>query len=64
ELKSFDKIFLKSGESRRIEMLLPKDAFRVYSTKANEWVDAQGEVEVLVGASSRDIRLKKLVSKR
>lgn len=57
ELKGFDKIYLKAGESKQVEIELYEDAFRYFNVRQNRWVFEKGEFEILVGASSRDIKL-------
>jgi beta-glucosidase len=58
ELKAFDKIFLKPGESKAIRINLGHDAFQYYNDVENKWVMEKGEFEILVGGSSRNIRLQ------
>jgi len=58
ELKAFSKVFLKAGETKRVNILLDKDAFEVYDSTKNTWVQGSGEYEFMIGSSSRDIRLK------
>lgn len=57
ELKGFEKITLKAGESRKVVFNLDKRAFAYYETAINDWFVEYGEFEIMVGASSRDIRL-------
>ncbi|MDR1272629.1 MAG: glycoside hydrolase family 3 C-terminal domain-containing protein, partial [Clostridiales Family XIII bacterium] len=57
ELKGFVKIFLEPGEERRANIKLDEHAFACWSGRAGDWEIPQGEYAVLVGASSRDIRL-------
>ncbi len=57
ELKGFEKVFLKPGESKRIVFSLDKSAFAYYSDKIHNWYSESGEYNVLIGASSADIRL-------
>lgn len=57
ELKAFRKISLKPGEQRTITLTLNEDAFQYYSDVQNKWVMEPGNFEVLIGSSSRDIRL-------
>jgi beta-glucosidase len=59
ELKNFAKIELQPGESKSVEMTLPKEAFEYYSAKKKQWVLEKGTYGILVGASSQDIRLNK-----
>ncbi|HEY1207575.1 MAG TPA: glycoside hydrolase family 3 C-terminal domain-containing protein [Bryobacteraceae bacterium] len=57
ELKGFRRVVLKPGESKTVRFSLDKSAISYYSTARHEWVAEPGTFEVLVGASSRDIRL-------
>jgi len=58
ELKGFQKLFLKAGEKKKISIPLDFDAFAFYDTAKRSWVAEKGEFKVLVGSSSRDIRLE------
>lgn len=58
ELKNFAKVFLKAGETRHVEMLLRDDAFKYYHPKRHAWVLEHGKFDILVGASSADMRLR------
>jgi beta-glucosidase len=57
ELKGFEKVFLKPGESKTVTLTLPADAFKYYSEAKKQWVLEPGKFDLLVGSSSRDIRL-------
>lgn len=61
ELKGFEKIGLAPGEKTRITFSLKKDSFTHYDVKRKKWCVESGEFEILVGSSSRDIRLKKRI---
>jgi beta-glucosidase len=56
ELKGFEKVFLKPGETKTVTMQLPADAFKYYDEAKKQWILEPGQFEVLVGSSSRDIR--------
>ena len=58
ELKGFKKVFLKAGEEKEIEITLDKRAFAYYNVNINDWHVESGEFKILVGASSRDIKLE------
>ncbi len=58
ELKGFEKTFLKAGESREVCVRLDASSFAYYSTPLERFYVENGDFEILVGASSRDIRLK------
>jgi len=57
ELKGFAKINLKPGETTKIRVPLNGRSFAYYAPEKKGWVAEAGEFGILVGASSRDIRL-------
>ena len=59
ELKAFAKVELESGEERFVHLSLDEHAFAHYSTDRAAWVSFPGIYKIQVGASSRDIRLRK-----
>jgi len=58
ELKGFQKVFLKAGEKKTISIPLDFNAFAFYDTAKKSWVAEKGGFKILVGSSSRDIRLE------
>ncbi len=62
ELRAFKKVFLEPGEEKTVELELSKRAFAFYNVSINDWYVESGEFDILVGASSRDIRLKATVN--
>ena len=62
ELKGFEKVYLKPGESRRLSVCLGEEAFRFYDVNQHKFVVEQGEFDVYVGSSSTDIRLSTRMS--
>lgn len=59
ELKGFTKVGLKPGESKQVTIKLPRRALQYYDTESKCWKDEPGMFTVLIGASSRDIKLQK-----
>ena len=57
ELKKFFKIVVKPGETITVTTHLDKEAFWFYDPAQSAWITQPGEFEILVGASSQDIRL-------
>lgn len=57
ELAGFAKIELDAGETKAVEIELDARSFAFYSPARGAWTAEPGEFEILVGASSRDIRL-------
>jgi beta-glucosidase len=58
-LKGFKRVMLKAGESKTVSFKIDKDALSFYNVKSKSWIAESGKFEVLIGASSRDIRLQK-----
>ena len=58
ELKEFAKVFLKAGAEKQVNFTLDARAFAIYQVEAADWVVPGGVYKILVGASSRDIRLQ------
>jgi beta-glucosidase len=58
ELKGFQRVSLAPGESKTVHFTLDKNATAFYSTAKKDWVTEPDMFDVLVGASSRDIRAK------
>jgi beta-glucosidase len=58
ELKAFTKVSLAPGENQTVEFLLSEDAFQYYDDTQGQWVLEPGAFKILVGSSSRDIRLE------
>lgn len=61
ELKGFEKVFLKAGESKTVTLQLDKRSFAFYNTVTSDWYAPAGKYEILIGASSRNIRLSKQI---
>ncbi|MDR1220142.1 MAG: glycoside hydrolase family 3 C-terminal domain-containing protein [Treponema sp.] len=61
ELKGFDKVSLAPGETKRVVFTLDKRSFAWYHTELGDWYCASGEYAVVIGASSRDLRLSAMV---
>ena len=61
ELKGFRRLFLKAGERQRVSVRLSADAFSFYDPARRGWVLEAGDFNIMVGASSRDIRLQSKV---
>lgn len=61
ELKGFDKVHLKPGETKTVTLALTRDDFMYFSGKKRKWVFEKGDYIIRVGASSQDIRLEQTV---
>ena len=58
ELRGFKKVFLKAGEEKEVSIDLDKRAFAYYNVNIGDWHVESGDFKILVGASSRDIKLE------
>jgi len=58
ELKGFVKVNLKPGETKKVTMLLDKRSLAFWDVKKKGWNAEPGAFDILIGSSSRDIRLK------
>jgi beta-glucosidase len=56
ELKAFAKVALEPGERQTVTLELDQRSLAYFDDAAHQWVAEAGTFEVLVGASSRDIR--------
>jgi len=59
ELKGFARVTLPPGESRTVSFTLDPSAMAFFDPGRGDWVTEAGAFEVRVGASSRDIRLRR-----
>ncbi|WP_407658131.1 glycoside hydrolase family 3 C-terminal domain-containing protein [Limosilactobacillus caecicola] len=59
ELRDFAKVALEPGQAQTVTMVLPRRSFAWYNSTTGTWEADNGEYLVMVGSSSRDIRLQK-----
>jgi len=57
ELKGFQRIHLKTGESKTLSFLITPEMLSMFDINMKEVVEP-GDFRIMIGASSRDIRLK------
>ncbi len=59
ELKDFQKIFLKKGESKQVVFNIVPDKLKFYDDNLNyDW--ESGEFEIMIGRNSRDLMMQKI----
>jgi len=58
ELKAFTKVALEPGETKTVTFTLGQEALAFYDPGQKRWTAEAGAFEVLIGRSSRDIRLR------
>lgn len=57
ELRDFAKVNLQPGETKTVEMRLSRRAFSWYNVNDGQWEVDNGRYKIMIGSSSRDIRL-------
>lgn len=61
QLRGFERVSLRPGETKEVSFTLTPEDLQLLDTKMN-WTVEPGEFEILIGSSSRDIRLKETVT--
>ncbi|MEJ2594606.1 MAG: glycoside hydrolase family 3 C-terminal domain-containing protein, partial [bacterium] len=62
ELKGFEKIELAPGEEKEVKLNLSGRDFSYYDSHRKMWIAESGEFEIMIGASSADIRLSETIT--
>jgi len=62
ELKGFSRVSLNPGETKTITMKLKPRDFAFWDVSSNNWKVEPGDFDLLVGCSSRDIKLKQMIN--
>jgi beta-glucosidase len=62
ELKGFAKVELQPGETKTVTVQLDFRAFAYYDPAYKQWVTEDGEFDLLIGASSSDIRCVQMIT--
>ncbi|MCI1648183.1 MAG: beta-glucosidase BglX [Bacteroides sp.] len=62
QLKGFDKIFLKPGESKTVSFTLTQDLLKFYDYNMN-YVAEPGDFDIMIGGNSRDVKSARLTLK-
>lgn len=62
ELKGFQKIYLKAGESKKVSFTLSEEMLRFYNPSL-QFVSEPGEFTVMVGGNSKDLLVRDIVLK-
>ena len=64
ELKSFQKVFIKSGEKKEISFELTDEAFSYYSEEQNGWIRGNGDFYIEIGKNAHEIvQVLKIIDK-
>ena len=62
ELKAFKRVTLKAGETRKVTLEVSLNDLRYWDVDAAQWKLENGELELLLGSASDDIRQKATVN--
>jgi beta-glucosidase len=62
ELKGFTKVELQPGETKTVTLVFDFRAFAYYHPAYRQWITEDGEFDILIGASSIDIRCNQTVT--
>lgn len=60
ELKAFERIFLRKGESKTVTLRLDEESLSSYDAEGNLFFEP-GEFDIMTGADSRDVQTKRVV---
>lgn len=60
-LRGFQRVAVKAGETVDVVITVPADDLKLWDTSSHSWAFRGKRVKLLVGASSKDIRLRKCV---
>jgi len=64
ELKGFKRIAVKAGETQRVAVELSADQVAYWSVDAHRFVVEPGRIEVMLGSSSVDVKLRRTIEVR
>ena len=56
ELKNFEKVYLKAGETKTVTFEIDAEDLSYFDAEKHEWVAEPGKFKALIGSSSEDIR--------
>jgi beta-glucosidase len=56
ELKNFEKVWLKAGETKTVTFEIDAEDLSYFDADKHEWVAEPGKFKVLLGSSSEDVR--------
>ncbi|MGN0233569.1 MAG: beta-glucosidase BglX [Bacteroidaceae bacterium] len=59
ELKGFQRIFLKKGESKTVTITLDEESLSYYDMEGNRFFEP-GEFDIMIGANSHEVQVKRI----
>lgn len=60
ELKGFEKIFLKAGESKNVSFTITPELLKFYNYNL-EYVTESGDFQLMIGGNSRDVKTERFI---
>ena len=57
ELKGFEKVFLKAGESKKISITFDEFTFRYFNTQSNAWEIEDADYEISIAKNANEVAL-------
>jgi len=61
ELKRFSRVAVRAGETKRVSLSLKGDQLAYWNVDAHRFEVEPGNIEIRIGSSSADVKLKKIV---
>jgi beta-glucosidase len=61
ELKAFSRVHLRSQEEKAVTLSLPASRLAYWDAEADRWTVEKNRIEIIVGPSSADGRLRKTI---
>ncbi|MCK5852699.1 glycoside hydrolase family 3 C-terminal domain-containing protein [bacterium] len=61
ELKGFKKVFLKPGETKKVALKVNWKDLAFWNPKTKSWTAEDGKFKIMIGSSSRDIKLESTI---
>jgi len=62
QLKGFNRVFIRSGETRTVDIQLKAEDLAYWNTEKHAFVIEPGKVKLMVGSSSADVRAEKTIN--
>ncbi len=61
QLKDFQRVHLKKGETKRVGFFLPLESFKYWDERSGGWTIYPGEYEIMIGNSSEGKKLVRMI---
>ncbi len=61
QLKGFQRVFLRAGEEKELTFTISADMLKILNPQM-KWVVEPGEFRIMIGSSSRDVRLRAILT--